>query len=116
MAASLRSPEMNKKMEDHRKAHFSDGSCPLCIKPALKAFVYWKIIPNAFPYDLIAKEHRMVVPIRHVMEHEITEEEWAELRTIEDQEIHPAYDYIIEATPKNRSIPAHFHRHLIVAK
>jgi hypothetical protein len=115
--ASFRTPEMKKKYEEHLQTGALDKACPLCDKKSIKTFKHWKIIDNKFPYDLIAKIHHMIVPIRHVVENDLNEEELEELRQIKENFfLNPQYDYIIEAATKNKSIPKHFHLHLIVAK
>jgi len=58
----------------------------------------------------------MVVPIRHITETGLSKEELEEFASLKKDVIDPGYDYIIEATTKNKSIPAHFHLHLIVGK
>lgn len=72
---------------------------------------------NDFPYDLIAKQHDMILSKRHVTEHELTAEEKAEYATIKDgyaQE--QGYNYIAEATHDAKSVPAHHHVHLITLR
>ncbi len=88
----------------------------LCEKQALKEFRYWKVTDNSFPYDLIAKAHHMLVPVRHVSESELSEDELSELKEIKYTYANTEYDYLIEATSKNKSIPTHHHLHLIVGK
>jgi len=90
--------------------------CPLCTVPPIKDFKYWRIVKNKFPYDLIAEKHDMLVPKRHVDEVSLNEDEISELREIKREYIDSEYSYIIEAMSKNKSIPAHFHIHLIVSK
>lgn len=114
--ASLRSSEMVNKYNEHQKTGVLARGCPLCDTEPLKIFKYWKIIENDFPYDLIAKTHHMIVPIRHEAEKDLTEEELAELGEIKENYINQGYDYIIEPTVKNKSIPGHFHLHLIIGK
>ena len=71
---------------------------------------------NSFPYDLIASTHHMIVPLRHVVEAELSAEELREFAVIKREVVDVGYDNIIEATTKNKSLPAHFHLHLIVGK
>ncbi|HEY0908219.1 MAG TPA: hypothetical protein VGE35_02610 [Candidatus Paceibacterota bacterium] len=113
---SLRTEMMVNKYKEYQKANPSDGSCPLCSREPLKAYSHWKIIDNKFPYDIIATTHHMVVPLRHVVEAELTEAELKEFESIKTNFINPGYNYIIEATPLQKSIPGHFHLHLIIAK
>lgn len=90
----------------------------LCEKVALpgKQFEHWKIVVNDFPYDTIAARHDMIVPILHVVEPELTAEEWKELLRLKETILSDEYDYLLEATHKGKSIPAHFHLHLVTAK
>jgi hypothetical protein len=113
---SLRSPEMKQRYKDHIALHPTSAGCPLCTKPALKTFQYWKITVNDFPYDLIAKEHHMIMPLRHVIESELTAEETKEFNSIKKELLNSEYHYIIEATSKRKSIPEHFHLHIIIAE
>jgi hypothetical protein len=50
------------------------------------------------------------------MEAELSAEELREFALIKREVIDAGYDNIIEATTKNKSLPAHFHLHLIVGK
>jgi hypothetical protein len=56
----------------------------------------------------------MLVPIRHSTEGELTKEEIVEYADIKSNLGTTEYDYIIEAIHK--SVPAHFHPHLLVGK
>jgi hypothetical protein len=94
----------------------ADGSCALCLKEPVETFKYWKIVANDFPYDLIAREHNMLLPMRHIAEDGLSSDELRELIDIKMNHLDPKYDYVIEAAPKNKSIPDHFHLHLIVMK
>ena len=113
---SLRTPEGKKIYQDHLEAQKPSDPCALCAKGALKDFAFWKVTDNSFPYDKIAKTHHMLVPRRHVSEKELSREELEELRSIKDSYINEGYDWIIEATRRSKSIPDHFHLHLIVGK
>lgn len=91
------------------------GGCKLCEKEVLSSFTYWKILENDFPYDKIADIHHMIVPIRHVTEPELSQDELNEFVQIKKDILHNKYEFIIEATHLKKSIPEHFHLHLIVA-
>lgn len=100
----------------HRKTNKEIG-CPLCKSEDIKTFKYWKIIKNRFPYDRIAREHNMILPIRHIIEDDLNQKELDELRTIKNNYIKDEnYNYIIEATINTKSQPGHFHLHLIKLK
>ncbi|MDB5259692.1 MAG: hypothetical protein JWO73_900 [Candidatus Taylorbacteria bacterium] len=107
---------MKQQHKEYQQSAAPSGACPLCEKPALRTFAHWKITGNKFPYDLIAKTHHMLIPIRHVTETGLNEAELKEYQQLKAAVVHPEYDYIIEATTKNKSVPAHFHLHLIVGK
>lgn len=112
----LRSEAGQKIYNDYKLAGGLTGTCKLCAAPHLKTFTHWVIISNKFPYDRIASRHEMIVPKRCVKEYEITNEEWTEFRTIKENVIQKEYDFILEATIKKKSIPGHFHLHLVVVK
>ena len=113
---SLRTLEGKKKYQEYLKNTAASGVCSLCGKDALKVFAHWRIVDNSFPYDQIAKVHEMLVPNRHCTEPELTEEELGELRQIKAEFVNSNYDWILEATTKNKSVPGHFHLHLLVGK
>lgn len=92
----------------------SDG-CALCKKAVIKKFNHWFITVNDFPYDRIAKVHNMIVSIRHINEAGLNDEERAELLEIKQKYLGD-YDFFIEASEKKRSVPTHFHIHLIQTK
>ena len=112
----FRSAETQEKYDKHRSTGILDRECPLCTRESIKKFTHWRIIENNFPYDLIAQKHNMLVPVRHASEEELTQEELDELFTIKEEYVHLNYDYILEATHRKKSIPAHFHLHLLILK
>jgi len=115
--AYLRSKELNDLYKSDRETETFKSGCPLCTSPTLEQFTYWKIIQNKYPYDLISSAHKMLVPLRHVPAQELTAEENAEFMEIKHSEaIQNEYDIFIESTDRARSIPAHFHLHLIIFK
>lgn len=111
---TLRTPETEQQYQDFKdKGHLQDG-CALCKEIPIETFTHWKIIPNRFPYDKIAEKHDMIIPIRHSAE--INDEERVELLILRSTYINEHYRYILEATTRAKSIPAHFHLHLIEIK
>jgi diadenosine tetraphosphate (Ap4A) HIT family hydrolase len=115
MSSLFRTHETQAAYEVHRREQ--DGAlCPLCTMQSLKEFSFWKILVNDFPYDRIADVHHMCVPHRHVVEGELTEEERAEFTEIKRSTLLMNYDYLIETCASCKSLPGHFHVHLIVAK
>lgn len=94
-----------------------DRVCNICEKaPLIKDFKYWKIVDNIFPWDKIAKIQHMMVPKKHITYKELKEEERKEFDEIKLGYIDEKYDIMAEATTKIKTIPAHFHIHLIVMK
>jgi len=112
----LRTPEGTARYKAYIKNGGLEGGCRICEETTLKEFQGWKIIKNNFPYDKIAATHNMIVSKRHADEHGLSTDEWSELTKIKNEYLHKEYDYFIEATHRKKSIPAHFHLHLIVAK
>lgn len=112
----LRTKEGREKYEQAIAEGALANGCKLCEKESLKEFKHWRIMVNDFPYDLIAKAHNMIVPKRHVDEKGLLEEERRELEDIKNSYIHDEYAFMIEATHRKKSIPDHFHLHLIVSK
>lgn len=114
-ANSFRTKECNALYDAYKLTPEFSRGCVLCAREAVREFSWWKIIVNKFPYDRVASVHDMLVPKRHVTEDELSEDEKRELREIKRTELHD-YQFIIEPTPNVKSIPAHFHLHLIVSK
>ena len=113
---TLRTDESMKRYATFiEKGGLGDG-CKLCEKESLRSFIHWRIVSNDFPYDKIASVHTMIIPNRHVGERELSSEERTEFEIIKDTYLHNTYEYIIEATYKKKTIPAHFHMHLIITK
>ncbi len=112
---SLRTKETQDQYDELRRQGHLEKGCPLCAETALETFTYWKIIPNKFPYDRVARVHHMLIPLRHVIEQELTPEEKEELIAIKNTKL-PHYDILVEALPHKKSIPSHFHLHLLVPK
>ena len=106
---------MAEKYSEHKETGALERSCPLCDVVAIQKFTHWKIIPNKFPYDRIAETHHMIVPLRHVAEPELTKEETVEFQRIKYTELQE-YETLLEATKRTKSIPAHYHLHLINLK
>ena len=113
---SLRIPETQARYDEHKKTpEFND--CPLCRAVPVEEFTYWKIIPNEFPYDRVAKQHDMVVLKRHASEEELTDKESEEFKHVRKDLLgRETYNYIMEATNYTKSIPPHAHWHLICLK
>lgn len=111
----FRSDEVFDSYQNYQKNGGLSEGCVLCSKQPLKQFKYWFITVNDFPYDRIAKVHNMLVPFRHITESGLEEDEKAELLEIKQNHL-GEFDFLIEAAEKKRSVPGHFHIHLIAAK
>lgn len=112
--ATLRIPESEEKYQEYLKTEKSP--CPLCEKKPLKEFVFWNIAENSFPYDKIAATHHLLVLKRHASHKELSAEELREIDAIRASYIEPTYEWIVEPTHHNKSIPSHAHLHLIIGK
>lgn len=114
---TLRTRATEAKYDAVKASGEMDGACPLCDeRETLKAFTYWRVVENLFPYDRVAKTHHMVVLLRHAPLEELTAEEKQEFEKIKNEYIHEHYEFFIEPSPKKRSIPAHCHFHMITVK
>lgn len=93
-----------------------DHGCRLCqIKP-IKEFKYWKIINNEYPWDLIAKTNHILVSKRHAIYEKLNRAEKNEFDLIKKKYLEKKYSHLIEVSTKQKSIPNHFHMHLINLK
>lgn len=111
-----RTQKTEKLRQEALVAERASGACMLCAKPVIKSFKHWKIVGNDFPYDRIVDLHHMILPIRHIVESELTPEELAELLELKSGYLNTVYDGMWEPTPKDKSIPGHHHLHLLVFK
>ncbi|GIW68262.1 MAG: hypothetical protein KatS3mg099_210 [Candidatus Parcubacteria bacterium] len=111
---TLRLPAGEAAYQQERAARQAagDSSCPLCRAPDIRAYRFWRLIPNHFPYDKIARTHHMLVPKRCVPEEEIAAQEWEELTHIK-RELAPAYHFYMETTIRQRSVRQHYHLHCV---
>lgn len=84
---------------------------------AIKIFNYWYIVPNMFPYDAIAVQHDLLVLKREVSEwKDLNPEEIQELLSLREGYLQENYEAVMENMPIVKTIPAHFHLHLMVFK
>ncbi len=112
----LRSEKMLAKYLARLAVIAGEPDCKLCALPIIESFTHWNIVPNEYPYDLIASVHHMVLPKRHCTAEELTDEELSELYQIKRGYINEHYDFINENVTHTSSIPAHHHLHLIVVR
>ncbi len=112
-----RSINTHNRYESERQKDLKTGSCPLCSEESIQDFKHWKILPNKYPYDAVAERHDLIQPKRHVAKFKLlTKEEVQELEQLKDTFLNQKYTYLIEAMPKNKSVPGHLHYHLIEPK
>ncbi len=113
----LRTPKTHNKYVSRIKRGFLSVCCNLCKdKKTIKKWKYWRVLGNPFPWDRIAKVHHMIIPIRHSHEQELTAAEKKEFASIKKKYLVEKYEFIVEASDKLKSIPGHFHLHLIILK
>lgn len=109
----LRIDETMSKYMEHEK--HNDRKCLFCVSESEREFKLWKIIKNDFPYDRIASCHKMLSPLRHVPDkHNLYPEEINELEEIlHVLEKERFFDSMIVNFTRNRTIPEHYHIHLL---
>jgi len=113
--------QRTKKTEEKYKKFMAKGflakGCNLCRKvKSIKEFRYWRIVDNEFPWDRIAKINHMIIPKRHIIYEELNKAEKKEFESIKSAYIEEKYELIAEVANKKKSIPDHFHIHLIILK
>jgi len=111
-----RTKETQDRYQAERQAAVHSDSCPLCSDESIREFTHWRIIPNKYPYDAIASKHTMIIPKEHLTESELSPAALAELDELKQTTLNEEYLYIIEALPVTKSIPGHFHLHLVLPK
>lgn len=114
--ASLRTKDIEESYQKYIAEGGLEKGCILCGKKSLKDFNYWFISENDFPYGRIASVHHMIIPKRHAVENKLSEKEKGEFKKIKEGYIKQNYEFIMEATDKVKTIPSHFHLHLLVVK
>jgi len=109
----FRTTKTQKQYDDYISRGGLDDGCHICEEESLEKFDYWRTINNKFPYDNIADLHEMLVPKRHIDEQGLNREELHELPYLKRGYVSDYYDAIVESTVHSRTIPNHFHIHLI---
>lgn len=113
----LRSEETATAYERAQRAQSANDGCRLCRDPdAIAEYKYWRLMPNLFPYDRLFSKSDMLVLRRHSDEYGLREDERAELLQLKCGVLVDEYDALLEQLPKQRSIPHHFHVHLVQYK
>lgn len=112
-----RSPELKEKYHEAMKNRHDGSPCPLCQLKSVREFKFWRITVDEYPYDMIASKHDMLLPKRHVVSNQLTQEETTELNEIiEGGELDKDYDVIQKSLNSVSSIPSHTHYHLMKIK
>ena len=113
---NFRSPKTQKEYDQYKLNNPGGYGCFICEKLAIHTFSKWKIVENSFPYDGIASVHHMLLPLRHVDEKDLNTDELKELAEIKDSVCDKNYELMVLPTRNHRSVPEHFHLHLLVCK
>lgn len=113
---SWRTQATHDRYQTERQEDLQSDLCPLCEAPTIEEFTYWRIIPNKYPHDAVAKVHDMIVPKGHFVESELSEAAMQELYELKYSVLNDRYCFLTEALPRGKSIPGHFHLHLIIPK
>lgn len=76
---------------------------------------YWRLIQNEYPYDRIAAKHYLLVSRRRFKnDFEMDADERAELLEFKKRlEQSQEFDFIGESISHRRTVPEHYHIHLI---
>lgn len=98
---------------EHKK---QTNTCYLCAARPKCEFEKWKVVKNEYPYDRIAETNDILTLKRHTDEYKITRVEQKEFGKIKTYYINSRYDMVLENTKKKKSIPDHYHLHLIVMR
>jgi len=113
---SWRTQETHDQYLHDRQVDIKTDRCPLCTAETLVQYTYWRIIPNKYPHDAVADKHEMIIPIGHTLERELSPEAKQELYNLKYNVLGKQYVFILEALPGQKSIPGHFHLHLMNPK
>jgi diadenosine tetraphosphate (Ap4A) HIT family hydrolase len=115
---TLRTPHTQAKYNEYQRAVTSEIPCFLCLKEDV-AYDQWKLVKNAFPYDIIAKPgtHFMFCPKRHVAdEYDLNDKEIEERNRIIRYDLSKTFSCIMLNFDHARTHKSHLHYHLWVNK
>lgn len=108
--------------QEIKKHHRTDGEkkvCNLCAdtEAVIEEFEHWVLMKNRFPYDRYFSKSDMLATKRHTDEAGLNEEEKAELLKLKgSDELAGRYDSMLEHFQLQRSLPGHYHVHVIQYK
>lgn len=111
---SLRKKQTEDEYQIFMKYKTKDDPCIFCHPDLLvKEYKHWRIVKNRFPYDAIAQRNDMIAPKRHVANFQdlegVEKLEYYEIL----EEVKDNYTYVSLNMPSGRSLPEHYHEHLI---
>jgi diadenosine tetraphosphate (Ap4A) HIT family hydrolase len=115
---SFRTRRTQAKYDAYQRTVTASTPCFLCLKADV-AYEHWKLVKNAFPYDLVVKPdtHFLFCPKRHVAEeHDLTEREWLERDTLVRYDLSKAFSCIALNFARARTHTSHLHYHVWVNK
>jgi diadenosine tetraphosphate (Ap4A) HIT family hydrolase len=116
MSRKFRTQDTHDAYEADKRAGGLMHGCRFCEASTIYDFTYWRVIPNKYPYDAVADEHTMLVPKRHAVERQLTDEERAELLVIKGSAYAERFTYLLESLHSKTSVMQHYHLHFIKAK
>ena len=105
---TLRKPESEKKYQEEKK---SVSVCPFCTEEAIHSWKNWSLVPNRYPYDLVANKHDLLILKAH--RSEPNKEELTEFEEIKKMKFTSEYHCLIENFAQRQSVPGHFHIHIL---
>jgi diadenosine tetraphosphate (Ap4A) HIT family hydrolase len=115
---SWRTPQTQAKYNEYLRTLASDTRCFLCLKEDV-LYDRWKLVINAFPYDVIAQPgtHFMFCPKRHVAEaDDLHDEEIEERDLIIRYELSKTFSCILLNFDAARTHKSHLHYHVWVTR
>ncbi|ETX04118.1 hypothetical protein [Candidatus Entotheonella palauensis] len=115
---SWRTPRTQDKYNDYLRTVASDHPCFLCLQDDV-VYDRWKLVPNSFPYDIIAKPgtHFMFCPKRHVAEeHDLNDAEIEERNLIIRHDLSKTFSCILLNFDAVRTHKSHLHYHVWVTR
>jgi len=111
---TLRSKKLEKIYQDYLKNDY-DYKCIFCSRDMIiEEFNHWILLKNKFPYNKVFKNHCLLSPKAHIKEFkDLYKDEITELNELLEE---LDYDMCILNKKKKRSVPEHFHYHLVKIK
>jgi hypothetical protein len=115
---SFRTRRTQAKYDAYRRTVTDSTPCFLCLKEDV-AYEHWKLVKNAFPYDLVVQPetHFLFCPKRHVAEeHDLTARELLERDALVRFDLSKAFSGITLNFAQTRTHKTHLHYHVWVHK